>query len=76
LAIAIGRIGDLLLTDHLGLPTQSRFALTYVVEAGYRLAPGFGPYPAALPGVGESASGLTLVQKAQRLTTRPESRTG
>ena len=56
MAIAIGRIGDLLLTDHLGLPTQSRFALAYVVEAGYRLAPGFGPNPAALPGVGESCS--------------------
>ena len=56
LAIAIGRIGDLLLTDHLGLPTQSRVALAYLVEARYRLAPGFGPNPAALPGVGESCS--------------------
>jgi prolipoprotein diacylglyceryl transferase len=54
LAVAIGRIGDLLLTDHLGLPTKSRFAIAYVVEAGYRLAPGFGPSPAAPPGVGES----------------------
>jgi prolipoprotein diacylglyceryltransferase len=56
LAIAIGRIGDLLLTDHLGLPTRSRFALDYVVESEYRLAPGLGPNPAALPGAGESCN--------------------
>jgi prolipoprotein diacylglyceryltransferase len=37
-----------------GAPTKSRFAIAYVVEAGYRLAPGFGPSPAAPPGVGES----------------------
>ena len=49
LAIAIGRIGDLLLTDHLGAPTTSRFALAYRVQPGYHLAPGFGPSPAVPP---------------------------
>jgi phosphatidylglycerol:prolipoprotein diacylglycerol transferase len=49
LAIAVGRIGDLLLTDHLGAPTSSTFALAYRVEPGYHLAPGFGPSPAVPP---------------------------
>lgn len=54
LAVAIGRIGDLLLTDHLGTPTTSRFALGYRVQTGYDLAPGFEPSPAVPPppGVG------------------------
>jgi prolipoprotein diacylglyceryltransferase len=56
LAIAIGRVGDLLLTDHLGRPTGNTFALGYLVKAGYRLAPGFGPSPAAAPGAGESCA--------------------
>lgn len=55
-AIAIGRIGDLLLTDHLGRPTTSPFALRYLVQAGYHLAPGFGPSPAVAPGAGESCA--------------------
>lgn len=55
-AIAVGRIGDLLLSDHLGRPTDSSFALAYVVKAGYHLAPGFGPSPAVPPGAGESCS--------------------
>lgn len=49
LAIAVGRIGDLLLTDHLGAPTSSPLALAYRVQAGYDLAPGFGPSPAVSP---------------------------
>ena len=48
------RSANLLLTDHLGL--RSRFAFAYVVESGYRLAPGFGPNPAALPVAGKSCS--------------------
>lgn len=54
LAIGIGRIGDLLLTDHLGKPTTSEFALAYRVPLGGQLAPGFGPSPARAPGTGES----------------------
>lgn len=56
LAIGIGRIGDILLTDHLGTPTTSPFALAYLVRPGYDLAPGFGPSPARVPGRGESCS--------------------
>lgn len=56
LAIAVGRIGDLLLTDHLGAPTTSRFALAYRVQSGYLLAPGFGPSPAAPPPPGASCA--------------------
>lgn len=58
LAIAIGRIGDLLLTDHLGRPTTSPLALRYLVQVGYHLAPGFGPSPAVAPGLGESCAGV------------------
>ncbi|GAB3489576.1 prolipoprotein diacylglyceryl transferase [Flexivirga lutea] len=56
LAIGIGRVGDLLLTDHLGKPTTSAFALAYRVPFGADLAPGFGPSPARPPGVGESCA--------------------
>lgn len=56
LAIAIGRIGDLLLTDHLGRPVDGGLALGYLVESGYRLAPGFGPSPAVPPGPGQSCT--------------------
>lgn len=56
LAITIGRIGDLLLTDHLGRPVIGRFALGYLVKPGYHLAPGFGPSPAVPPGPGESCA--------------------
>jgi phosphatidylglycerol:prolipoprotein diacylglycerol transferase len=54
LAIAVGRVGDLLLTDHLGAPTTSAYALGYVVRPGYHLAPGFGTTSATPPGPGES----------------------
>ncbi|HJT02319.1 MAG TPA: prolipoprotein diacylglyceryl transferase family protein [Pseudonocardiaceae bacterium] len=54
LAITVGRVGDLLLTDHLGAPTSSPVALAYRVRVGYDLASGFGPSPAVPPppGVG------------------------
>jgi len=56
LAVGIGRIGDLLLTDHLGTPTDSPWALAYQVRAGYDLAPGFGPSPAVPPPPGASCA--------------------
>lgn len=56
LAIAIGRVGDLLLTDHLGAPTTSALAIAYRVPAGAHLAPGFGVAPAAPPGPGQSCA--------------------
>lgn len=56
IAIAIGRVGDILLLDHLGRPTSSGFALAYRVPAGALLAPGFGPSPAVAPPAGASCS--------------------
>ncbi len=56
LAIGVGRIGDIMLTDHLGTPTTSQFALAYFVRPGDNLAPGFGPSPARVPGPGESCA--------------------
>ncbi|MFZ5851648.1 MAG: prolipoprotein diacylglyceryl transferase [Actinomycetota bacterium] len=56
LAIAVGRIGDLIIGDHLGTPTTSTFALAFRVESGYHLAPGFGLGPAAPPGPGQSCT--------------------
>lgn len=38
LAIAVGRVGDLLLLDHLGRPTSSIFSLAYRVPHGAQLA--------------------------------------
>lgn len=54
LAIAVGRVGDLLLLDHLGKPTSSAWAITYRIPDGAVLAPGFGPSPAAAPPTGAS----------------------
>jgi prolipoprotein diacylglyceryltransferase len=56
LAIVIGRIGDLLLLDHLGKPTESAWALAYRVQRGSQLAPGFGPSPAVPPPGGRSCA--------------------
>jgi phosphatidylglycerol:prolipoprotein diacylglycerol transferase len=48
IGIVIGRIGDLVIWDHLGDPSTNPLALT--IKEGYHLAPGFGPTPArALP---------------------------
>lgn len=48
LGVVIGRIGDLVIWDHLGDPSDNPFALT--IKEGYDLPPGFGPTPArALP---------------------------
>lgn len=58
IAIAIGRIGDLLLLDHLGRPTSSAFALAYRVPVRAQLAPGFGPSPAVRPPAGASCADL------------------
>jgi prolipoprotein diacylglyceryltransferase len=54
LAIAVGRIGDLLLLDHLGKPAAGGWALAYRIRAGSMLAPGFGPSP-AVPAPGPSS---------------------
>lgn len=56
LAIAVGRLGDLLLLDHLGKPTASAWALAYRVQRGSLLAPGFGPSPAIPPPTGASCA--------------------
>jgi phosphatidylglycerol:prolipoprotein diacylglycerol transferase len=56
LAIAVGRIGDLLLLDHLGKPAASAWALAYRVQLGSQLAPGFGPSPAIAPPSGASCA--------------------
>lgn len=58
IAIAIGRVGDLLLLDHLGKPTASIFALAYRVPLGAQLAPGFGPSPAIRPPTGASCADI------------------
>ena len=56
-AIAIGRIGDLLLGDHLGRPMgDGGWGLGFRIQAGSDLAPGFGPSPATAPGAGESCA--------------------
>lgn len=55
-AIAVGRLGDLLLLDHLGKPTSSPWSIAYRIPAGALLAPGFGPSPAAPPPPGASCA--------------------
>jgi phosphatidylglycerol:prolipoprotein diacylglycerol transferase len=42
--IVIGRLGDLVIWDHLGDPSNAWYALK--IEEGYHLAPGFDPSPA------------------------------
>lgn len=48
LGVAIGRIGDLIIGDHLGDPVTNPWwkAFTYTIRNGDELAPGFGPSPA------------------------------
>lgn len=58
LAIAVGRIGDLLLGDHLGRPVGAGPGLGYRISIGAQLAPGFTPNPAVPPGPGQSCSDL------------------
>jgi hypothetical protein len=45
--VIIGRIGDLIIADHLGRPTD--FVLGYRIPDGVELAPGYGP-PTYVPG--------------------------
>jgi prolipoprotein diacylglyceryltransferase len=55
--VVIGRIGDLVIWDHLGNPAGGwARAIGWQVRAGYDLAPGFGPSPARPPLAGESCS--------------------
>ena len=52
IGIAVGRVGDLIIGDHLGdavLGTPWWKPITYTIKAGTDLAPGFGPSP-AVPG--------------------------
>lgn len=58
IAIAVGRVGDLLLLDHLGKPTTSSWAIAYRIPSGASLAPGFDPSPAVPPPAGASCSDL------------------
>ncbi|GAA2027153.1 hypothetical protein GCM10009740_16060 [Terrabacter terrae] len=56
--IAVGRVGDLMLGDHLGRPLTGSWGIGYVVQPGSILAPGFSPSPARAPGLGESCTDL------------------
>jgi phosphatidylglycerol:prolipoprotein diacylglycerol transferase len=52
IGVAVGRIGDLIIGDHLGDPVTGNpwwKPFTYTIRAGDDLAPGFGPSP-AIPG--------------------------
>lgn len=60
LAIAIGRVGDLMMGDHLGKPLGGGPGVGYRIAAGAPLAPGFAPTPAALPGVGQTCEDPAL----------------
>lgn len=55
-AIAIGRIGDILLGDHLGRPWSGPWGLGFKIEPGSVLAPGFFPNPAGPPTPAESCA--------------------
>lgn len=55
-AIAIGRIGDILVGDHLGRPVSGSWGIGYRIEPGSALAPGFLPSPAEAPRAGESCA--------------------
>lgn len=55
-AIGIGRIGDVLLGDHLGRPLGTGQGLGFRLQTGSDLAPGFGPSPAVPPGPGEGCA--------------------
>lgn len=56
--IALGRVGDLMLGDHLGRPMTGSWGIGYVIQTGSVLAPGFSPSPARAPGPGESCTDL------------------
>ena len=58
LAIAIGRVGDLLLLDHLGRPLVIGAGIGYRIPVGAPLAPGFAPTPAVLPSPGQTCNDL------------------
>lgn len=56
--IAVGRVGDLLLGDHLGRPLTGTWGIGYLIQPGSILAPGFSPSPARAPVAGESCTDL------------------
>ncbi len=50
LGVVMGRIGDLVIADHLGNPAPEwAKAISFTIKNGYHLAPGFNPSP-AIPG--------------------------
>ncbi|MER7071916.1 prolipoprotein diacylglyceryl transferase family protein [Terrabacter sp. NPDC000476] len=56
--VALGRVGDLMLGDHLGRPLTGAWGIGYTIQPGSVLAPGFTPSPARAPGLGESCTDL------------------
>ena len=58
LAISVGRVGDLLLLDHLGRPLVTGMGIGYRIPVGAPLAPGFAPTPAVLPSPGQTCNDL------------------
>lgn len=54
--IAVGRIGDLMLGDHLGRPLTGTWGIGYLIQPGSILAPGFAPSPARTAQLGESCT--------------------
>jgi hypothetical protein len=71
LAIAVGRIGDLLLLDHLGKPAASAWALAYRVQLGSQLAPGSGRARPSLHPVVHRAPTLASSMPAALITSAP-----
>jgi phosphatidylglycerol:prolipoprotein diacylglycerol transferase len=64
IGVVIGRIGDLVIWDHLGdvaTGWAKPFGLT--MKAGYHLAPGFGPSPAGPLPAGQTCLGAAKVQE-------------
>ena len=59
--IVIGRIGDLVIWDHLGDPSNNPVALR--IKEGYDLAPGFGPSPARALPAGQTCEAAAKVQQ-------------
>lgn len=57
IGVVIGRIGDLVIWDHLGDPATGWWRnVGLMVKEGYRLAPGFGPSPAVPLPAGRTCS--------------------
>lgn len=55
-AIAVGRVGDILLGDHLGRPVDGSAGIGFRIQPGSAMAPGFTPSPAVVPTAGETCA--------------------